>query len=468
MEILIIGTGYVGLVTGASFAEMGYKVTCLDTNEEKIAKLKNCEIPIFEPGLEELVRRNSQAKRLSFTSDYKTSVERADICFLAVDTPVGENGSADTRSITKACLSLAESMNGYKVIVNKSTAPVGTCEYIRKVIKEALEKRGVDPYFDVVSNPEFLKEGSAVNDFMRPDRVIVGCDNDRAYNTMRTLYKPFMLSQERLYFMDIASAELTKYAANAMLATRISFMNWLSQLAEKTGADILQVRKGIGSDSRIGFAFLWAGIGFGGSCFPKDLKALQSISQANQVPSEILDAVMAINERQKESLFKKVEHYFQDRGGLQDKTIGILGLSFKPDTDDVREAPALVLIEKLLKKGVQLRLYDPVAINNAKIALAEKNIPTELLTWCDDALSVSAHADAIILVTEWKEFRLLDFATIIEKMKGTAFFDGRNQYNPEEMAKKGFDYFSIGRKPSYNALENEFSWVTKEVIYDDQ
>jgi UDPglucose 6-dehydrogenase len=462
MEILIIGTGYVGLVTGACFAEMGYRVICLDINEEKIERLKCAEIPIYEPGLEEIVKRNSQAKRLSFTSNYKEAVERASICFLAVDTPVGPDGSADLRSVTRASISLAEHMNGYKIIVNKSTAPCGTCEHIRKTIRNKLEARGATFAFDMVSNPEFLKEGSAVSDFMRPDRVIVGSDSNKAKEAMRDLYKPFMLSTDRLYFMDIASAELTKYAANAMLATRISFMNWLSHLCEKTGADITEVRKGIGSDKRIGFAFLWAGCGFGGSCFPKDLKALKAIVEAQSLSADIIDAVIAINENQKEFLFEKIDDYFSDRGGLQGKKLGLLGLSFKPDTDDMREAPSLVLIEKLLQNGAQVLLFDPVAMSNARAILKGH----ERIIWCQDVLEAAEDADALVLVTEWKEFRLLDFQSILEKMQGKAFFDGRNQYDPEEMALRGFDYISIGRAPAFSALAKEFEWALKDVVYD--
>jgi len=463
MEILIVGTGYVGLVTGASFAEMGYKVTCLDQNLEKIEQLKCGQIPIYEPQLEEIIKRNVAAKRLLFTTNYKEGVERATICILAVDTPVGKDGAADLKSITAASISLAEHMNGYKVIINKSTAPIGTVHYIQKTIRDHLEKRAVTFGFDVVANPEFLKEGSAVADFMRPDRVIIGCESEKAAEIMRELYKPFMLSFERLYFMDIASAELTKYAANAMLATRISFMNWLAELCEKSGADISCVRKGIGSDKRIGFAFLWAGAGFGGSCFPKDLKALQAIGKSHDLSTSMIDSVIAVNERQKELLFEKIETYFQDRGGLKGKTIGILGLSFKPDTDDIREAPALVLIEKLLKAKANLQLFDPVAMPNAKKILPK----SDELSFCDDALSVAKGADALVLVTEWKEFRLLDFESILTLMKGKLFLDGRNQYAPIEMAKRGFDYISIGRAPVFSALEQEFPWITtKELSVD--
>ena len=464
MEILIVGTGYVGLVSGACFAEMGYKVTCLDLNHEKIEQLKLGQIPIYERELEEIVKRNVAAKRLVFTTNYKESVERATICILAVDTPVGKDGAADLKSITAAATSIAEHLNGYKVIINKSTAPIGTVHYIQKTIREHLEKRQVKFSFDVVANPEFLKEGSAVADFMRPDRVIIGCESEKASEIMRELYKPFMLSFERLYFMDIASAELTKYAANAMLAMRISFMNWLGELCEKTGADITEVRKGIGSDKRIGFAFLWAGAGFGGSCFPKDLKALQAIGKSHDLSTAMIDSVIAVNERQKQLLFEKIETYFQSYGGVEGKTIAILGLSFKPDTDDIREAPALVLIEKLLKAKVNVRLFDPVAMPHVKKLLPS----SKQVSFCEDALAAAVGSDGLVLVTEWKEFRLLDFENVLKQMKGKAFFDGRNQYPPEEMAKRGFDYVSIGRAPALAALENEFPWVEfkKEVPID--
>jgi len=458
MEILIIGTGYVGLVTGACLAEMGHIVTCLDINEEKIRALRQGIIPIFEPGLEEIVKRNQAAKRLFFTSDTKNAIENAYVCFLAVDTPVAVDGSADLSSIEKVAEAIGEHINGYKVIVNKSTAPVGTLEFIRKKIREIIEWRGLDIAFDCASNPEFLKEGSAVSDFMRPDRVIIGTDSERAKEILLGLYKPFMLSQERLFFMDIASAELTKYAANAMLATRISFMNWLSELCEKTDANIMEVRKGIGSDKRIGYAFLWAGAGFGGSCFPKDLKALKAISKAHDIEADLLDATISINEKQKMKIFEKMNFYFSDRSGLEGKTIAILGLSFKPDTDDMREAPSLVLIESLLKAKAKVKLFDPVAMPNAKKQIRDdKNA-----TFCESEFEACQDADAVVLMTEWKQFRLMDFQKIRKVMKGKVFFDGRNQYDPQEMAKLGFDYISIGRAPAYEVLEQEFSWVEKD------
>lgn len=460
MELLIVGTGYVGLVTGACFAEMGYQVTCLDVNYEKITALQNGYIPIYEPGLEEIVRRNSKAGRLHFTTDYKAAVERATICLIAVDTPVGENGAADLRSLTAACHSIGEHLNGYKVICTKSTVPVGTAAFVKKTIRAALDRREASHDFDVVSNPEFLKEGSSVQDFMKPDRVIIGVETKRAEELMRSLYKPFMLSQERLYVMDIQSAEITKYAANAMLATRISFMNSLSKLCEATGADITQVRRGIGSDERIGLHFLWAGCGFGGSCFPKDLRALDAMMRSHELNSSLFEAVININEQQKETLFQKIANYFEDRGSLKDKTIGILGLSFKPDTDDMREAPALTLIQSLVEAGCHVRLYDPVAMPNAK-----KLIPqSSLITWCESESEVATNANALVLVTEWKQFRLLDYKALLSTMKGHAFFDGRNQYKPQEMAAIGFDYFSIGRPALYASLENEWSAQQPSIV----
>ena len=460
MKLLIIGTGYVGLVSGACFAEMGFQVTCLDINEEKISLLQRGIVPIYEPSLEELVRRNVQSKRLKFTTDYRKSVEEATLCIMAVDTPISETGAADVRSLVRAATSVGEHMNGYKVIVNKSTVPIGTATLVKKTIQETLERRGASYDFDVVSNPEFLKEGAAVSDCMRPDRIIIGIDSKRAENIMRELYKPFMLSQERLYVMDIASAELTKYAANAMLATRISFMNNLAHLCEATGADITEVRRGIGSDHRIGFDFLWAGMGFGGSCFPKDLKALQAMLKSHSIKSELVDAVIDINQQQKNWLFQKITNYFEGRGGLEGRTIAILGLSFKPDTDDMREAPSLTLIQKLLNARCNVRLFDPVAMNRAKEIIGKNSS----IQWCEDEHECANGADAIALVTEWKQFRLFNRPKLLQAMKGHAFFDGRNQYDTAEMAKLGFDYFSIGRSPSYSVLEREFPWTAPQAV----
>lgn len=444
MKLLVIGTGYVGLVSGTCFAEMGHTVTCLDINPEKIDKLNQGIIPIYEPGLEEMVKRNQRSHRLKFTTEYPQAVKEADVCFLCVDTPPGVEGKADLRSLKKAAETIAQHMENYKVIVNKSTVPIGTAKEISHMIKETHRKRGVIIDYDIVSNPEFLKEGSAVMDFMKPDRVVIGIDHPRVAAIMKEIYSPFMLSHERLLLMDVASAELTKYAANAMLATRISFMNELSGLCEACGADINKVRKGIGSDRRIGYSFLYAGPGFGGSCFPKDLKALQAQAKSFGRHLDLIEAVEKVNTRQKRVVGSKIIAYYSIKGDLQSKTIAILGLAFKPDTDDMRESAALVLIEQLLEAGCHLRLFDPVAMDNAKKVIEHPHI-----IWCQDELDAVEGAHAIALMTEWKQFRFLDFTQILSKMKGNAFFDGRNQYVPSEMAKKGFDYFSIGLAPHY-------------------
>ncbi len=448
----MIGVGYVGLVSGTCFAEMGNHVTCLDKNSDKIKALHEGHIPIYEPGLEEMVKRNAKAGRLDFTCNFTEAVEKAQICILAVDTPVGPDGACDLTSIKAASRQLAYAMNGYKLIVNKSTVPVGTTKLVRSIVQEVLDERGLDCTFDVVSNPEFLKEGSAISDFMKPDRVVLGVDSEKASKIMRELYRPFMLGSDRLIVMDPASAELTKYAANTMLALRISFMNWLSNLAEAAGANILQIRKGIGSDKRIGGAFLWAGVGFGGSCFPKDIKALREIAKTFGLDTGIVDSIEEINQHQKGVLAKKMAEYFAPQGGLQGKTIGILGLAYKPDTDDMREAPSLVLIDKLLKEGASVRLFDPVAMDNAKKILGNK----EGITWCQDELETAQGAHALALVTEWKQFRLLDFKALLSRMQAKAFFDGRNQYAPRLIASLGFDYISIGQAPAMHLLERDF------------
>lgn len=451
MELLIIGTGYVGLVSGTCFAEMGHHVTCLDINDDKIKQLNKGHVPIYEPGLEEMVKRNIKSQRLKFTTEYSKTVPHAKVCFICVDTPHQENGEADLRFVKNVATSIAQHMQNYCVIVNKSTVPVGTAQFVSEIMTKTLEERKLDLDFDVVSNPEFLKEGNAVQDFMKPDRVIIGTNSTNAAQIMQEIYSPFMLSHERLMIMDVISAEMTKYAANAMLATRISFMNELAGLCELLGADIGKVRKGIGSDNRIGYKFLYPGPGFGGSCLPKDISALRKQADKVNYDTPIIDAVAQINEKQKKVIGQKIIRYFSDGRELPGKTIAILGLSFKPDTDDMREAPSLILIQQLLQHKAKLRLYDPIAMDNAK-----KLIPDHPdITWCKDELEATHQADAIALITEWKQFRFLDFAAIVKNMKGRAFFDGRNQYSPQEMVKKGFDYFCIGQSPHYATKETQ-------------
>jgi len=445
MKLTIIGTGYVGLVTGTCFAEMGHHVTCLDINQEKIDTLKQGQIPIYEPGLEEIVKRNVSDGRLQFTSDYAEAVKDALVCFLAVPTPEGEDGSADLKYVLQASRQVAEHMQDYTVIVDKSTVPVGTARQVKTVISEELEKRSANIEFDVVSNPEFLKEGNAVADFMKPDRVVIGVDNVRVGALMKELYAPFMLNHERLIIMDIFSAEMTKYASNAMLATRISFMNDLSHICETVGADINKVRLGMGSDRRIGNLFLYPGIGYGGSCFPKDVKALCKTAKKNGHSLSILEAVDNVNNEQKKLLGNKIISYYADKGGLEDKTIALWGLSFKPETDDIREAPALVLIEQLRAEGATVRLFDPVSMDNVKRSIANH----DNIEWCNDEMEAAENSDAIALVTEWRRFRFPDYTALLNSMKGNAFFDGRNQHEPLDMAGRGFDYISIGRRDVY-------------------
>lgn len=455
MHLLIIGTGYVGLVTGTCLAEMGHHVICLDINQEKINRLNRGIIPIYEPGLEEMVKRNVKSHRLHFTTDYREANANATVCFICVDTPIGLDGQADLSAVRQVAASLADHMTGYRIIVNKSTVPVGTAYEVAQIVRSQLEKRKVDFNFDVVSNPEFLKEGSAVQDFMKPDRVIIGTDKPEVAAVMQEIYSPFMLSHERLILMDIASAEMTKYAANAMLATRISFINELAGLCEHVGADISKVRKGIGSDKRIGYSFLYPSPGFGGSCLPKDIRALKAQARSYGYEMTLIDAVDTVNIRQKQVLGKKIIDYFSHRQGLAGKTIGILGLAFKPDTDDMREASSLVLIHQLLNEGVSLRVYDPVAMENAKKCLPQ----SADITWCEDELETATGADALVLVTEWKQFRFLDFQAILERMSGNAFFDGRNQYVAIEMAKRGFDYISLGQLPQFASEGMEKVWI---------
>ena len=454
MEILIIGVGYVGLVSGTCFAEMGHHVTCLDINRERIENLNQGIIPIYEPGLEEMVKRNLKAGRLHFTTHYAESVSKASVCFIAVDTPTTPNGGADTTQVEAVAAAIGEHLQHYCVVVTKSTVPVGTTDRVAEIISQALKKRNGHFEFDVVSNPEFLKEGNSIQDFMKPDRIIIGVKNQRSTQIMKEIYSPFMLNHERLLVMDVKSAELAKYVANAKLAARISFMNEVAQLCEILGADVNWIRKAIGSDERIGNKFLYPGAGYGGSCLPKDVKALLAQAEECGNPLTLLKAVHDVNQKQKQVMCKKIHDYFLRRDGLKGKTIGVLGLSFKPDTDDMREASSLTLIRYLLDQQVQLRLFDPIAMPKAQKMIGL--LPN--ITWCESELDAAQGADALVLMTEWKQFRFLDFPTLLNQMKGQAFFDGRNQYIPEEMAKKGFDYHSIGRPHQEALQEGKLLW----------
>ncbi|MBA3603915.1 MAG: UDP-glucose/GDP-mannose dehydrogenase family protein [Parachlamydiaceae bacterium] len=460
MHLLVIGAGYVGLVTGTCFAEMGHHVTCVDINAQKIEMLNQGEIPIYEPGLEEIIRRNMKANRLFFTTDYHPAVEEATVCFIAVETPMGKDGSANLQYLRQAATTIAQYLNGYKIIVNKSTVPVGTTQFVTKIIEEQLKLRNIEVDFDVVSNPEFLKEGNAINDFMKPDRVVIGSNSEKAISILKQIYAPFMLNHDRLIVMDPASAEMTKYAANAMLALRISFMNELSGLCEILGADINKIRIGIGSDSRIGNSFLYAGPGFGGSCFPKDVRALCAQAAPHQYDMPLTQAISTVNTHQKLVLANKIYRYFSEKQGMTHTTIAILGLSYKPDTDDIRESAAIVLIEQLLEVGANLRLFDPAAMENAKKAMGK--YPS--LHWCENEFDAAENADAVVLLTEWKQFRFLDFEKLLLQMRGHAFFDGRNQFNPNEMSKLGFDYISIGRASVFAEELSENSLTMSEYV----
>jgi len=440
MRILMVGTGYVGLVTGACLAEMGHHVICLDIDEKKIQMLKDGKIPIYEPGLEDVVKHNLKDKRLFFTTDYKWAVANSYVCFLAVPTPSSEDGSCDVSYIERAAKEIAKHMKGYRILVNKSTVPPGTAHHVKKIVRAVLDEREKKCDFDVASNPEFLKEGDAVSDCMKPDRIVIGTESPRSSRALKDIYSPFCFNHDCIIEMDIISAEMTKYAANAMLATRISFMNEMAEICERIGADVNQVRKGIGSDSRIGYSFLYAGVGYGGSCFPKDIRALSHVSKKYGYIPHLLDAVESINNKQKRKLSRSIEKYFAKDGGIKGKTIAIWGLSFKPDTDDMREAPSLSLIDYLHKKGAILRLYDPVAMPIAKELLNKH----ENIIWCEDEFEAAHNADAITLLTEWKQFRHVDFSPIVSKMNQLVFFDGRNQYKGHEMRKRGFDYIGIG------------------------
>jgi len=440
MKISVIGTGYVGLVTGACFAEVGNHVVCVDKDESKITKLKAGKIPIYEPGLEDLVLSNLKSGRLNFTTQIAEAVEKGDVLFIAVGTPADEDGSADLSHVLAVASEIGKHLITYRAIVTKSTVPVGTAEKVRKAVQTELDARGEQGEFSVVSNPEFLKEGAAIEDFMKPDRVVVGADDDRAVELMRSLYAPFNRNHERLIIMDIASAELTKYAANAMLATKISFMNELSNLAELLGADIELVRQGIGSDPRIGYHFIYAGCGYGGSCFPKDVQALHHTAKQQGYDARILDAVEAVNHDQKSVVLRKVDGHFKN--DIKGKTFAIWGLAFKPNTDDVREAPSRVIMEGLWERGAKVNAFDPVA-RDAILHIYGKRDDLSLF---DDYYQALKGVDGLIIVTEWKTFRSPDFSYMHDLMSDHVIFDGRNIYQPAVLKKEGFAYYGIGRK----------------------
>ena len=436
MNIAIVGTGYVGLVSGACFAEMGIDVTCVDINPEKIKCLLNGEIPIYEPGLDDLVKRNVEAGRLHFTTDLTTCLDNVEVVFSAVGTPPDEDGSADLQYVLEVARTFGRNIKKYTILVTKSTVPVGTAKKVKAVIEEELTERGEQIDFEVASNPELLKEGAAIKDFMSPDRVVVGVESDRAKKVMERLYRPFQMNNYRLYFMDIPSAEMTKYAANAMLATRISFMNDIANLCDLVGANVDMVRKGIGADTRIGSKFLYPGCGYGGSCFPKDVKALARTAREYGYTMGVIEAVEAVNERQKEIVVKKL----QDKlGTLRGKTIALWGLAFKPETDDMREAPALVVIEKLLEAGASVKVYDPVAMDECRRRIGDR------VVYCKDMYDVVIDADALAVLTEWKEFRIPSWSVIKRVMKQSVLVDGRNIYSKDEVIAEGFEYAAIGK-----------------------
>lgn len=438
MKITIVGTGYVGLVTGTCFAEVGIDVTCVDIDEKKIENLNKGIIPIYEPGLEEMVERNVNAGRLHFSTKIADSLEGTQVVFGAVGTPPDEDGSADLQYVLQVAKEVALNVDDYVLMVTKSTVPVGTAEKVRKVMADTLKERGADIDFDVASNPEFLKEGAAVDDFLKPDRIVVGVDSDKAKKIMDKLYKPFTMNGHPVIFMDIVSAEMTKYTANSMLATKISFMNDIANLCEIVGADVNMVRKGIGSDRRIGKYFIYPGTGYGGSCFPKDVKALIKTADQFGYSLEVLKSVENVNERQKSVLFGKAMKFFD--GDLKDKTIAIWGLSFKPQTDDMREAPSLVIIDKLLEQGAKVKAYDPVAMEEAQRIVGDK------IEYCKDQYEAIIDADALFLVTEWPEFKFPNFNVMAKLLSQKVIFDGRNVYDVNEMRTEGFQYFGIGTK----------------------
>ena len=437
MNIAIVGTGYVGLVSGTCFAEMGAHVTCVDVDTKKIQKLKDGIMPIYEPGLEELVKRNVEYGRLQFTTDLTEVLDDVEVVFSAVGTPPDEDGSADLKYVLAVAKQFGQNINKYTILVTKSTVPVGTAKKVKAAIQAELDKRGVDVPFDVASNPEFLKEGAAIKDFMSPDRVVVGTESEKAKEVMTRLYKPFLINNFRVIFMDIPSAEMTKYAANAMLATRISFMNDIANLCERVGANVDSVRKGIGTDTRIGSKFLYAGCGYGGSCFPEDVKALVHTGLDNDYHMEVIEAVERVNEKQKSIVYDKI---IKSLGDVKGKTIAILGLAFKPETDDMREAPALVVIEKLLADGASVRVFDPIAMEECKRRIGD------VVTYCKNMYDAADGADVFALMTEWRQFRMPSWNVIKKVMTGNVVVDGRNIYDRQELVEQGFLYTRIGEK----------------------
>lgn len=436
MNIAIVGTGYVGLVSGTCFAEMGIDVTCVDVDAAKIGRLKDGIIPIYEPGLEEAVHKNMEAGRLHFTTDLSSCLDNVEVVFSAVGTPPDEDGSADLKYVIDVARTIGRNLNRYMLVVTKSTVPVGTAQKVKAAIQDELDKRGVSIDFDVASNPEFLKEGDALNDFMKPDRVVVGVENEKAKNIMERLYKPFMMNNYRMIFTDVPSAEMIKYAANSMLATRISFMNDIANLCEIVGANVDMVRKGIGSDSRIGNKFLYPGCGYGGSCFPKDVKALIKTAEQHGYEMQVLKSVEKVNDRQKAILFEKLSDHF--KGDLKGKIIAMWGLAFKPETDDMREAPSLVLIDLLLKGGCQIKAFDPIAMDESKRRVGSS------IAYCRDKYEALIDADALLVVTEWKEFRIPSWGVMKKTMKQPVVIDGRNIYDKQELQENGFAYYKIG------------------------
>ena len=437
MKITVVGTGYVGLVSGACFSDVGIEVVCVDVDQKKIENLKNGIMPIYEPGLEEIVVRNYQSGRLQFSTNLRDAIQGSDVAFIAVGTPPGEDGSADLKYVLAVADEIGRSMTDFIVVATKSTVPVGTGKKVQAAIQAALDERGSDLTFAVASNPEFLKEGAAVEDFLRPDRIVIGVENERAEQIMKRLYKPFQLSGDRMIYMDIPSAEMTKYAANSMLATKISFMNDIANLCELVGANANMVRKGIGSDSRIGTKFIYPGIGYGGSCFPKDVKAIIRTANEYGYNLRVLQSVEDVNEGQKEVLFKKVKAHFGD--DLKGKTFAIWGLSFKPNTDDMREAPSIVIIDQLLAAGAQVKAYDPIAMKEA-----QEHYIGDKITYCENAYEACVDADALLLVTEWSEFRIPSWNVLSKLLKNKLVFDGRNIYDPAYLKELGFKHYGIG------------------------